>query len=438
MAKPPRKFFTLCLFVLAAVMLSPASAHELEIHGSNTVGATLAPMLVSGYLQQLGDDNPSSRPTGEENEQILSANAGGRNLSVLVAAHGSSTGFRTLASGRAGIWASSRPVKPSEADQVRAQADLTALESEHVIAIDGLAILVHPSNPINQLSIDTIGQIFAGEIRNWSELGGSNRAITLYARDDRSGTWDTFKSLVLGKKYPLDPSAMRYESNDQLSDDVSRDPGGIGFSGLASVRNSKLLAVSDGNAPALKPNQLTVASEDYPLSRRLFMYTMGDRTPELAAQLIEFALGTNGQALVAESGFISQNPIAVKPDFDASVPLTFRRLTEYYQRLTVNFRFAEGRTKLDNKAQRDLMRVKHYLEAQGRSAEDLLLIGFADTQSHELRAQMISELRALSVRKALNEAGLPRVAYTGYGHYMPVGGTGNQRNGRVEVWIKDR
>ena len=438
MAKPSKKFFTHCLFVLVAVVLSPASAHELEIHGSNTVGATLAPMLISGYLQQLGDDNPSSRPTGEENEQILSANAGGRNLSVLVAAHGSSTGFRSLASGRAGIWASSRPVKPSEADQVHAQADLTALESEHVIAIDGLAILVHPSNPINQLSIDTIGQIFAGEIRNWSELGGSNRAITLYARDDRSGTWDTFKSLVLGKAYLLHPEAMRYESNDQLSDDVSRDASGIGFSGLASVRNSKLLAVSDGNAPALKPNQLTVASEDYPLSRRLFMYTMGDRTPELAAQLIEFALGTNGQALVAESGFISQNPIAVKPDFDASVPLSFRRLTENYQRLTVNFRFSEGRTKLDNKAQRDLMRVKRYLEAQGRSAEDLLLIGFADTQSHELRAQMISELRALSVRKALNEAGLPQVAYTGYGHYMPVGGTGNQRNGRVEVWIKER
>lgn len=438
MARLPSRIARYILCILATIALPPAAAFELEIHGSNTVGATLAPMLVSGFLQQLSNADVRSRPTGEENEQILSVADGNRDIRILVAAHGSSTGFRTLASGQAAIWASSRPVKPEEAAKVQTQADLTALKSEHVIAIDGLAILVHPSNPINQLSIDTIGQIFAGEIRNWSELGGSNRAITLYARDDRSGTWDTFKSLVLGKAYPLNPEALRYESNDQLSDDVSRDPGGIGFSGLASVRNSKLLAVSDGNAPALKPNQLTVASEDYPLSRRLFMYTMGDRTPELAAQLIEFALGTNGQALVAESGFISQNPIAVKPDFDTSVPLTFRRLTENYQRLTVNFRFAEGRTKLDNKAQRDLMRVKHYLEAQGRSAEDLLLIGFADTQSHELRAQMISELRALSVRKALNEAGLPRVAYTGYGHYMPVGGTGNQRNGRVEVWIKDR
>ena len=426
------------LALLTALPLSSTLAHNLEIHGSNTVGATLAPMLVTGHLEHIGSGAVTTDSTGAENEKILSIASEGGTVSVLVAAHGSSTGFRTLANGQADIWASSRPVKPAEVEQVKSEADLTALESEHVIAIDGLAVLVHPSNPVNQLSIDTLGQIFAGQIRNWSELGGPDRAISLYARDDRSGTWDTFKSLVLGKTYKLDSAALRYESNDQLSDDVSRDPGGIGFSGLASVRNSKLLAISDGNAPALKPNQLTVASEDYPLSRRLFMYTMGNQTPEFARGLIEFALGNEGQALVAESGFISQNPIAVKPELDSSVPDTFKRLTAEYQRLTVNFRFSEGRTKLDNKAQRDLLRVIDYLEQQGRSADDLLLIGFADAQSHELRAQMISELRALSVRKALHQAGLPRVAYTGYGQYMPVGGSGNQRNGRVEVWIRAR
>ncbi|MBN7770325.1 substrate-binding domain-containing protein [Marinobacter daepoensis] len=420
----------------AAVLCTSANAHELEIHGSNTVGATLAPMLVSGYLEQHGTGPVSRRPTGTENEQILMTGSDKGRISVLVAAHGSSTGFRTLASGKAQVWASSRPVKSTEASQVREKADLTSLESEHVIAIDGLAVLVHPGNPINAMSIETLAKVFSGQIRNWAELGGPDQSIQLYARDDRSGTWDTFKSLVLGKTYTLDGAAKRYESNDQLSDDVSRDPGGIGFSGLASVRNSKLLAISEGDAPALKPDQLTVASEDYPLSRRLFMYTMGNQTPRFAKGLIEFALAEEGQNLVAESGFVSQNPIAVKPEFDDSVPKSFRRLTGNYQRLTVNFRFAEGRTRLDNKAQRDLLRVKHYLEQQNLSGDDLLLIGFADAQSHELRAQMISELRALSVRKALSEANVANAAYTGYGHYMPVGGKGNQRNGRVEVWIK--
>ena len=436
MARSFPKTSTVSSTLAAAVLAFQAQAYDLEIHGSNTVGATLAPMLVTGFLQADGKEPVVSGSTGVENETVLRATVNQTATEILVAAHGSSTGFKALASGQANIWASSRPVKPQEAEHFLDTADLTAPESEHVIAIDGLAILVHPSNPISQMSINTLGQIFSGQIRNWSELDGPDRPIHLYARDDRSGTWDTFKSLVLGKQFTLDGNAKRYESNDQLSDDVSRDPSGIGFSGLASVRDSKLLAISEGNAPALHPNQLTVASEDYPLSRRLFMYTPGSEIPPLSADLIRFALGQKGQALVAESGFISQNPIAVKPKFDDSTPKTFRRLTGHYHRLTVNFRFSEGRSKLDNKARRDLQRVQQFLMQNGRSADDLLLIGFADRQSHELRAQMISELRALSVRKALQEVGVPDVAYTGYGQYMPVGGSGSPRNGRVEVWIK--
>src|SRR5690606_41511749 len=103
----------------------------------NTVGATLAPMLVTGYLEQISNNQVSSTPTGQDNERVLGTNHQGRILSVLVAAHGSSTGFRTLANGQADIWASSRPVKKGEADAVKDKADLTALASEHVIATDG-------------------------------------------------------------------------------------------------------------------------------------------------------------------------------------------------------------------------------------------------------------------------------------------------------------
>ncbi|AOY89795.1 phosphate ABC transporter substrate-binding protein [Marinobacter salinus] len=414
----------------------------MEIHGSNTIGATLAPMLVEGYFHSMGISPVSTRSNGKENEKILTGKRAGTPIRSLVAAHGSSTGFKALYAGHADIWASSRPAKPAEVEQIAGRANLNDADSEHVIAIDGLAILVHPSNPVNQLSIETLGKIFSGQIRNWSEVGGTNKAISLYARDDRSGTWDTFKSLVLGKQFALDSSAQRYESNDQLSDDVSRDPTGIGFAGLASVRDSKVLAISDGNAPALKPDQLTVASEDYPLARRLFMYTAGDSAPQQARDFIEFVLGSEGQAIVSESGFISQNPIAVKPDFDTGVPDTFRRLTQNFERLTVNVRFSEGRTKLDNKARRDLLRIADYLKREKLSADDLMLIGFADLQSNELRAQMISELRALSVRKALEDLAINNVAYTGYGHYMPVGSAGGnngqQRNGRVEIWVQRR
>lgn len=447
MMKQHRSHLTLqsalpCLLCLLLMFnMSTSRAEEMQIHGSNTIGAILAPMLVKGFLNSRGNEAIQTLGNGKHNEKLLIGSQNGAPLRVLVAAHGSSTGFKALKAKRADIWASSRPVKPTEVEQMAERANLEDLESEHVIAIDGLAVLVHSSNLINQLSIDTLAKIFSGEIRNWSEVGGADRPINLYARDDRSGTWDTFKSLVLGNGYPLHASAKRYESNDQLSDDVSADPDGIGFSGLASVRNSKVLAISDGEAPALKPSVLTVASEDYPLSRRLFMYTSGDTTKPLAKDFVEFVLGAEGQALVSKSGFVSQNPLAVKPDLVGSTPPSFKLLTQNYNRLTVNFRFSEGRTKLDNKAKRDLLRVADYLRRENREAVDLMLIGFADQQTNELQAQMISELRALSVRKALSDLGVHDVRYTGYGHYMPVGmsggASGEKRNGRVEVWVRN-
>lgn len=417
-----------------------SSAHDLQVHGSNTIGATLAPMLMTGFLQQRTGQSVLATPTGTANETVLSTTDNGTPLSVLVAAHGTSTGFTSMAAAQADIWAASRRIKDSEVASMASRADMTSAESEHIIAIDGLAILVHPSNPVNELTIETLAKIFAGEITNWSAVGGADRAIQVYARDEQSGTWDTFKELVLAGKYALAGSALRYESNDELSEDVSGDPAGIGFAGFASVGRSKLLAIADGTAPALKPSELSVATEDYPLSRRLYLYTPGSTGSPLAQAFIRYAQSQAGQEIVARSGFFSQNPFAVDPVYDASVPETFKRLTERYQRLSVNFRFAEGHTKLDNKANRDLMRVQEYLKQSGKTGSDLMLIGFADKRSHELRAQMISELRARSASKALRELGTVVQGHTGYGHYMPVGSaggeSGDQRNGRVEVWVR--
>lgn len=426
----------LWLPVLVAIASFPAHAFDLQIHGSNTVGARLAPMLVKGFLEEANGEIPTAKGNGIENEQVLSA--GGTR--VLVAAHGSGTGFQALLAGQAQIWASSRPANARELEQAAGRANLLAADSEHVIAIDGLAILVHPGNPVSRLSVAQIGAIFAGEIANWKNVGGPDRDITLYARDDRSGTWDTFKSMVLRNGLTLHDSARRYESNDKLSDDVSRDPGGIGFTGLASVRNSKAIAVSDGNGPALLPTRLSVASEDYPLARRLYLYTLANQGGDTANQLIQFAHSPQGQALVDQSGFVSQNPIALDPDYDPATPDSFRQLTRRHQRLSVNFRFAEGHTRLDNKARRDLIRIRDYLLEHQHSGEDLMLIGFADRHNDELHAQMISELRALSVASALRQEGVVTRSVTGYGHYMPVGeeggAVGQYRNGRVEVWIR--
>ncbi|WP_020409229.1 substrate-binding domain-containing protein [Hahella ganghwensis] len=410
------------------------------IHGSNTIGAHLAPALLTDYLNSQGAAQPELAATSVENERYVMAKLNSQQGRVLVAAHGSSTGFKAMSAGKADIWAASRPAKSKEIDAFKGQADLTSMSSEHVIAIDGLAILIHPRNPVEKLTKEQINLLFSGAIKNWKEVGGRDQAVHVYARDEASGTWDTFKSLVLGDK-KLVASAKRYESNDQLSDDVSQDVGGIGFAGFASIRESKAVAVADSDtSPAILPSRLTIATEDYPLSRRLFFYTMGEPKNPLVKDFIEFVLSSKGQTVVGKTGFVEQNLLAVEPNLGDSVPESFKRMTANYQRLSVNFRFSEGRTKLDNKAQRDILRIVDYLKDSNREARDLMLIGFADQQTNEFRAQQISELRALSVQKALKKNGVEVKAFTGYGQYMQVaqsgGQTGASRNGRVEVWIR--
>ena len=211
-----------------------------SIHGSNTVGAALAPNLVKEYLSQKGVEQIELVNTAVENETVIRGvvPATRTSLSVVIEAHGSGTGFKGLNSGSAQIAAASRPVKNKEVQLLKAKADMRASDSEHIVGIDGLAVIINPQNPVEDLSVNEIAEIFSGGYRDWSELGGKPGPIHVYARDNNSGTWDSFKGMVLGKQKKLIDNAERFESNDELSDRVAGDTGGIGFVGLASVRNA--------------------------------------------------------------------------------------------------------------------------------------------------------------------------------------------------------
>src|SRR5690606_10352639 len=168
------------------------------------------------------------------------------------------------------------------------------------LALDGLAVVVHPALPIDELDTATIARLFAGEIANWQELGGPDVNVQVFARDDNSGTWDSFLSMVLkpqGKE--LSASAKRYESSQELSDNVSTTEGAIGFIGLPYVRQAKLVAVSDSDdALAVLPNPFTVSTEDYPLARRLYLYLPARQTNPEARRFVDFALTEQGQQVV--------------------------------------------------------------------------------------------------------------------------------------------
>lgn len=410
------------------------------IHGSNTVGESMAPSLAKTYLEAKGFENVRIEELAVKNEKTIKGDlvGKGQTAQILIEAHGSSTGFKGLISGEADIWASSRPAKDKEVDAAIALTNLRADDSEHVIGIDGLAIIVHPENPITQLNKENLGRLFSGEINNWSELGGDNIPVSIFARDNNSGTWDSFKKMVLGKTLRLHEKAVRYESSEQLSDSVSRDRGGIGFIGMAFVRDAKLLAIADGAAQALQPTKLTVGTEDYALSRRLFLYTDDNPSNPYIQEFIRFAEGIQGQQIVKNSGFVSQNVSAINPQLSDDLPQDYLSLIQGAERLSVNFRFQVGSAKLDNKAVKDIERLVYFLKQRGEKPE-LLLIGFGDRRKNEHRSKLLSKLRAMAVRRELVRHGVYPKETTGYGEFNPVAsfnGASRVKNRRVEVWLR--
>ncbi|MDF3933198.1 phosphate ABC transporter substrate-binding/OmpA family protein [Pseudomonas citronellolis] len=425
----------------AALPASSGDRPVLSIQGSNTIGAHLLPELVKALLQQQGYRAIASEAGKADNEQLIRARDGDNQpVLIQVAAHGSSTGFVALKDGSAEIAAASRPIKDAEAAALSASGNLRGAKAEQVIGIDGLAIVVSPDNPLGELSTDQLARIFAGEVKTWEELGGHGGAIHLYARDDNSGTFDTFKELVLaGHGKTLAAGAQRFESSDELSARVAADSQAIGFVGLASVLKAKPVAIADGESRATLPSPASIATEDYPLSRRLYLYIKPNERNPWAQALVQFAQSERGQALVSHSGFVGQRVQALRLQPQAGMPEAYQALARDAQRLSLNFRFHEGSATLDNKAQRDVERLLAYLQQHDKMNAKAVLVGFGDAKQDPARAELLSKLRAMAVRRELAKEGVIFRSIEGLGAALPVAANdapdGRVKNRRVEVWV---
>ncbi len=283
----------------------------LRMHGSNTIGKDLLPALCEDFLKFEGATSVQRKPGAKEDETDIEAvlpNESNKPLTFEVEAHGSKTAFEDLAAGACDIGLASRQIKSEEAQQCARAGlgDMFSPACENVLGSDGIAVFVNKRNPINALTTEQIADIFSGRITDWSQLGGNPGPVDLYAPDDKSGTIESFKSLVLGTK-PLSPRASRYENSAKLSDEVAADANGIGIAGMAFVRGSKALAVSKVGARPLLPTPFTVATEQYPLSRRLFLYIPANPQNKWTSKFVEFALSElGGGSKLTPSGFFAR------------------------------------------------------------------------------------------------------------------------------------
>jgi phosphate transport system substrate-binding protein len=260
------------LLLGALCAATTVSAQKLVIKGSDTLGAKLVPTLAEEYR---------ARHPG---------------VSFDIAAEGSTTGLAAIIDGTAQIGMSSRRAKATEMSAASAKG-ITL--KPIIVAHDGMAVIINAQNPVAKLSLRQVEQIFTGDVKDWSAVGGTPGRISIYTRNTSSGTYSEWKDMAM-KKRDYAPSSQKMAGNEQIAAEVAKNPQGIGYVGLAYIHAAGIkVAAVDG----VLPSKETVLSKQYPLARPTFYYTNGEPTGE-AAKFVDFTLSPDGQKIVGQIGFV--------------------------------------------------------------------------------------------------------------------------------------
>lgn len=265
-----KKSIITVLIITAGAVLSRGDS--IVIKGSDTLGAKLVPQLAEEFKAQ----HPGT--------------------TFDIAAEGSTTGFAALIDKTAAIGMASRPAKPEEIAKAK---EKNVNFKETVVAYDGIAVIVNEKNPVKSLTKRQVEQIFTGDVNDWSGVGGSGGKISVYTRNTSSGTYSEFKELAM-KKRDYAPDSQKMAGNEQIASEVSKNPNGVGYVGLAYTKAAGIKVVPiDGAVPSKE----SVLGKAYPYARPTFFYTDGEPTG-VAKEFVDFTLSDAGQKIVEQVGFV--------------------------------------------------------------------------------------------------------------------------------------
>jgi phosphate transport system substrate-binding protein len=454
-----------CPSPAAAVALLPLGAPLTTTWiGGSAVGTEVMPRLVRAYAASIGATMTMSVGSDPRNLEFKIVAGDGRLLGQ-VNAHrlGVTPGFLALAKKEADLVWTGRRIVPEEQQMMTAVgvADMRAPGNEHVWALDGLVVLVAKENPLESLSLEELSKVFAGETTDWSEFGLPPGKINLYAPVAEAPAWSQFETDVM-KPFgrTIAPAAKRLVHSTEWADRVAEDPQGIVVSVFAMVRRAKPINITTSCGIIVQPSVFNIKTEEYPLSRRMYFYTVGEPKNPLARALLAFAMSPQLQPILREARFVDQDPAvlpfqaqtariaaAINAAQDKDDAALMRRLVkdlETSQRVSFTFRFASGTTVLDNRALEDVRRLRTMLARPDMQGKTVILAGFSDSVGGFATNVQLSTQRVGAVRAALRqgERGIagPLVHEQAYGPLAPVACNdtvgGRTLNRRVEVWLR--
>jgi phosphate transport system substrate-binding protein len=229
---------------------------------------------------------------------------------IAVTGGGSGTGLSSLISSTCDAAMSSRNIKEKEIALAN-KRDVYPYEIK--VALDGLAVVVNPENPVDKLTMDQLAGIFSGKLSNWKEVGGADERIVVLSREVNSGTHVYFKEHVLRKmsktsKEEFSPGALMLSSSQAIADEVAGNSSAVGYYGMGYIsdKHKPVSIAKDAQSPYVAPTIENIINGSYPISRPLLLYTNGE--PQgLIKKFIDFALSNEGQEIVRATDFVPVN-----------------------------------------------------------------------------------------------------------------------------------
>lgn len=439
---------------------------DVTFAGSNSIAEGIMSLLIAGYASHregVSKETPTGAPGQFVSEVIGDDGFGDRLASFMVSSSESADAFSRLLDGSAQIGMSSRRILPDEARALRdsGAGSMIRADQEHIIASDSLVFIMHPDNPVGQMSIQQLREILTGGITNWSEVGGPDMPIQLVLTSEGTASMELMDFTLFDGGDPLHPEdTILIDNNIETANFINSNPNSMGMVGNAFVRGAKPLTLISDCGLVMVPDSFSVRTEEYALQRFLYLYNRADTANEAMADFVDFAVSDAADEVIAKSGFIDlgierQSQSVDSPrakqllnsytaDFEGEVAREMMVQMVDYDRLSSTFRFRTGSSQLDERGMLNLDRLKHYLEAQPEGTE-VLFVGFTDDVGAFESNRKLAMGRANSVLTDMQSfAGdtLDHVTMsaTGFGEVSPAvcNNFDSDRaiNRRVEVWIK--
>lgn len=344
-----------------------------------------------------------------------------------------------------------------------ALGDLDAVRQSRVLALDALVPVVNPGNPVRHLGIETLADLYAGDITRWADVGGEDAPITLYLRDPAAGFGMVFNDMVVTPyDKQLADSVLTKAANAGVTRAVEDDPFGLGITSFSQTALTETVTLTGACTFEVAPGRTAIKAGDYPLAAPVFLYRPAIRLPQAGRDFLRFLRTGAAERVIQRVGLVDQgideisvadqgarlaNAIAQAGD---EIPLEeLQRMVALMtgtRRLTLTYRFSGGSTALDAPSRSNVGLLAEALEAGAFDGRSLVFVGFSDGEGAAALNKRLAARRAETVRRAVVEAAETfdpeRVTITtdAFGEALPMACDdsewGRRINRRVEVWVE--